>query len=49
VRFSIVNGEEVASRDKQQESAAEFASGDSIRRNNTHLRGFVIFYVRYQT
>jgi hypothetical protein len=36
--FSNLNSEEVASRDEQRESAAEFASGDSIRRNSNALR-----------
>jgi len=46
--FSICNSKEVTSGDRQQESAAEFASGDSIRPNNRTC-GFAIFYVRYQT
>jgi hypothetical protein len=48
-RFSILDNDEVASRDKQQENAAEFACDDSIRWNDTHPCGFAMFYVRYQT
>ena len=47
-RFSILKCAEVASRDKPQEGAAEFASSDSIRRNNIRFADSY-YYVRYQT
>jgi hypothetical protein len=47
--FSILNSAEAASRDKQQEGAAEFANGDSIRRSNIRLADsrYIMFGIKH--